>query len=133
MDDTMVEIKAELDAARRLVEQAESGAKRRIEEAEIEVYKRDKVVGLPNGRQLLGEMTEVRDRKVVDEMVEKRGVSEVGDSELRSMREKLFRGKTGEGIRLEEEERPREHKEETSHNPNLGDMQSWRALAGISK
>ena len=82
--------KAETDIAKALEESEEAQNK-----SEIEAYKHDKVVGLANGRKLLGLMEDVTSEAVVDKMVMEQGIRDVSEQRLAAARKDLQRG-TGE-------------------------------------
>jgi len=75
-----------------------------LQEAEIRVYKLEKVVGLPNGRELIGLMESVKDKAVVDQLVEKRGAVQIGDPNLRAVHEavRATKGKIADAHQLDE-------------------------------
>jgi len=108
----------------------EAGSIRReLEEARMQIYKLDKVAGLPNGRELLGLMESVQDRAVVDRLVAKRGVSEIGDPNLRAVREHVMaqrKGMMSDMHRLEESTANVKVQNELGHN-----MAEMAILAGI--
>lgn len=96
---------------------------------EVELYKRDKVVGFTNGRELIGLMESVHDRAGVDEFVEERGLREMADPELARMRRNFQKGKTSDAaMRMEEDvkEKPRDKRDVLGN-----DMSEMVALAGI--
>ena len=103
-----------------------------IEAKEFEIYKRDKVAGFTNGRELLGLMESVHDRAGVDDTVGEKGLRVVSDPGLQRMRESLGKGKTGSGMRIEEEQVDRGNA--VAQVDELGnDMSKLAALAGIHK
>lgn len=135
MSDRISELEKSLEEAIEVAELAKSeaneateNARKLVEDAELEVYKRDKVVGLTNGRELIGLMESVHDRAGVDELVGKNGLTEVRDPVLQRMRNKLGKGKTGDGVRLEEErDRPKDKRKDELGN----DISHQARLAGI--
>jgi len=103
----------------------------RLEESELEVYKRDKVVGFTNGRQLLGQLEGISDRTVVDELVESNGTRTMMDPTLQAMRASQAKGRTGTGMHLEEsgEKKP---KRRIAHDVDeFAPMDEIRAMSGI--
>lgn len=135
MSDKISELEKMLEEANEVAESAKTeanevaeNARKLVENAELEVYKRDKVVGLTNGRRLIGLMESIHDRAGVDELVDKQGSTVVEDPELQRMRYNLSKGKTGSGIRLEEElDKPNKKKTDELGN----DVSSLARLAGI--
>jgi hypothetical protein len=130
------ELEAKLAEARADAVAAKSEANVRVDEISeqleierIKVYKLEKVAGLPNGRELLGLMESVQDRRVVDELVKKRGVSEMRDPALQRMLTQK-KGKIAETNILTEDDL------DSSPNPTdvagLGyDMDEMAVLSGI--
>lgn len=135
-NDRIDELEKKLGEATEEAELAKAEAKSEInratklvEEAQLEVYKRDKVVGLTNGRELIGLMESVHDRAGVDDIVGERGLMVVADPELQRMRESLGKGKTGKSVRLEEEVDKQKRKHRIDELGN--DISHLAALAGI--
>jgi len=130
------ELERELEEMREDVSTAKSDAKavrdeakKLVEDAELEVYKRDKVVGYTNGRELIGLMENIHDRDVVDDVVGKNGLTGMRDPELQRMRESLFKGKTSKTMQLDESsQKPKIVKKDEFGN----DMAEMVKLAGIS-
>lgn len=137
-----VEVGMEADAQRSdaesRVQEAEESRAKALEEAEeakrtlkIEVYKHDKVVGLANGRQLLGLLEDVSSEAVVDKLVTEKGVRDVSEQQLMDARRKLQRG-MGE---RQEQEQLNEDESKVSmrrRSDDLGnDMSYMKRLAGL--
>ena len=91
----------------------------------LESYKRDKVEKFVNSRKLLATLENVTDRKLVDELVEDGGLTEVGNPELQRMRESLGKGKIGTKV-IVEESPPKNVKNELGQ-----DINEMVSLAGI--
>ena len=105
---------------------ARAEAKQRIEESELRVYKLEKVVGLPNGRELIGLMESVKDEATVDEMVKRQGVTRMSDPNLEHIRNSV-KGRTSNAHQLDEDAaRPR-----GSSNVDGFDMDELALLSGI--
>jgi len=92
------EAQAVADEAKKLVEDTQA-------EAELKVYKHEKVAGLTNSRELLVLLEGVADRAKVDELVAKRGTTMVSDAALEEARKRVGRGHVGAASELNEEDR----------------------------
>lgn len=110
-----------------------SSMEEKFEEAEdhleLEIYKRQMVAGLPNGRELSSLLENVNSKDAVDALVTERGVRNVSNRELTEAREKLGRGlveREGEEEMLHEGHAPRRHKDDLGN-----DMDFMRRLAGV--
>jgi len=110
--------------------------KGQLEEAdkmlELEAYKRDKVAGMPNGRELSSLLEDITSKDKVDELVAKRGYREVSSQELAEARKTLARG-AGE---RQEEERPLAEGTVSTRptSDDLGnDMSFMKRLAGVGE
>ena len=102
-----------------------------LEAERLKVYKLEKVAGLPNGRELLGLMETVQDRRVVDELVKKSGRQQMRDPLLNQMI-KNQKGKVSDNLILNEEDL------DSGPNPSdvtsMGyDMDEMAALSGIEE
>jgi len=137
-----VEVGMEADSQRQdaesRVEEAEKERDNALEEAtnaeaklELEVYKHDKVVGLSNGRELLGLMEDITSRAAVDRLVTKDGVKDVSERRLADARKSLQRGV---GERQEKEQLNEGVRASRSpKKDDLGnDMGLMKRLAGVS-
>jgi len=138
-----VELGTEVDTQREdaeiRVQEAEEAKASALEEAEeakrkldLAVYKYDKVVGLANGRELLGLMEDVSSEAVVDKLVSEKGVGSVSERELADARRKLQRG-SGERNEAEELNEDKESRSSGRKTDDLGnDMSFMKRLAGLS-
>jgi hypothetical protein len=118
---------SEVDRQKALAEEAS----KLVEEKELEIYKRDKVVGLSNSRGLIRDMEGYHSQAAVDELVEEKGLTTLMDPGLQGMRDTLGKGKTGKGMRIEEDS--------TKKKPNSGkrvaghQMSELATLSGIHR
>lgn len=128
MADALEQAQLEVKKAQEMVLLAESKAQRDVEAAHLRVYKLEKVVGLPNGRKLLGLMESVQDREAVDRIVAEEGVTRMSDPELERMKQ-IVKGRFSKGMQLEEDTR----KSGGSKLNELGqDMDDLAVLSGIA-
>ena len=127
---------AEAEEQRTSAVQDAEEAQRKLAESEerhgLELYKRDKVAGLSNGRELLSLLEAVQDRGGVDRVVELRGSRTMRDGELEAMRHSVagLSGEPGAGP-IVEDEKPRGAG--ISGDPNVLGL-SWEdqcKLAGV--
>jgi hypothetical protein len=120
---------AEAEAAKKIAEaeQLVEEAHDERDQARLEAYKHEKVVGLPNGREVLALLENVDSRAAVDRLVAEKGSTGVSDGVLQEQVENLRRGKTGRSLN---EERPAIPSGPSKDD--LGqDMADMRRLAGI--
>ena len=120
------EAKAEMEQRVRAAEELAEEVKR---EREIEIYKREKVAGLTNGRELLGLMEGIDSEAVVDRLVEQRGERGMRDSELERMREELARGRSA----YDDSKLAPLNEEEEREDGFLMPLDHVRRLAGITE
>lgn len=107
-------------------------AKKAEEQLKIEVYKHNKVVGLANGRKLLGLLEDVTSEAVVDRLVTEQGVNDVSDQRLADARKSLRRG-TGERREKEQLDEGRDGAPVNRQTDDLGNsMDFMKRLAGLS-
>lgn len=111
-----------------------SEATRRVKDLELEVYKRDKVATMPNGRNVLSLLESARSEEAVDQLVARNSNITISDGELDEMRRGVM-SKGSANARLEEAA-PTKRQVGSSHGlEGLGvpDMAAIQRLAGLNQ
>lgn len=133
----VVEAEEALQEAARESKQELKEAAERVEESEkkldFEVYKHERVVGLANGRELLGLLEDTSSRAGVDRLVTEKGAGSISDGELAKARRTLQRG-TGERQGKTELNESTDQSPVSPKKDDLGnDMGLMARLAGVVK
>jgi len=98
----------------------------------FELYKHKRVVGLPNGRELIGLMEGASTKAVVDKLVTEQGTGRISREQITDARKKLMRGNSG----LEERENKllnEEHRNADKEDDLGNDMDFMARMAGVSE
>lgn len=74
-------------------EEAKIIAEEKAQKLEMEIYKREKVAKLSNGRQVMSLLEDVDSKEAVDKLVEDKSVNRFADGELERMRSEVRRGR----------------------------------------
>jgi hypothetical protein len=104
-------------------------SEKKVADAQLEVYKLQKVAQYTNGRELMGLMEDVHSRSRVDELVRKRGLTEVSDPDLQYMRKTLGKGKTSSNPIVEDSNYTNDKRIVTELGHNVHELAS---LSGIT-
>lgn len=76
-------------------------ASKELEEAKLELYKREKTAGLANSSELMGLVEGVNSRESVDKILKKQGAKRINDNMLEQARQYVAQGNDGSGEQME--------------------------------